>query len=235
MAKDKGAYSLLINPDDDNKNLKMKRKEQKKSKKNLWIIVIILCLTLGLIFLYNNYKTKIYYNKDYKKIANDVKISIIVPAYNTEDYVGRSIESALNSTIKDIEIICINDGSADNTAKAVKKYVDINPRVVLIDFKKNKGQSYGRNYGMTIAKGEYYAFLDSDDIVDPNFYANLYHHSKGYDVVIGKLCDSTNFSNEYVVDPLPWIHGYASDSIFRKEFIDKHNVLYPVGQKTQED
>ncbi|ORX87039.1 nucleotide-diphospho-sugar transferase [Anaeromyces robustus] len=236
MGKSKEEYLLLIDSDNDNKNLKIK-KEQKKNKNYLWTTVIILCITLlGCIYVYKVfYEDKIFYNSSYKDIMNDIKLSVIVPAYNTEEFVGRSIESALNSTIKDIEIICINDGSVDNTAKVIKKYVNLNPRVVLIDLKKNKGQSYGRNFGMKIAKGKFYGYLDSDDIIDPKFFENLYNHSKGYDVVIGNLCDSTNFSDKSVTAPLPWIHGYAGDSIYRKEFMDKHNVIFPVGKKIQED
>lgn len=88
-----------------------------------------------------------------------MKVSAIIPAYNVEKYINRSINSALNQTYKPFEIIVIDDGSSDNTAKLVKDYEDD----VRYIFQANQGSSSARNLGIEKAKGDWIAFLDSDD------------------------------------------------------------------------
>ena len=95
-------------------------------------------------------------------------ISVIVPAYNSEKFVGKCIESIQNNTYQNIEIIIINDGSKDNTAAVVSEYAKADPRVVLIN-KENGGVSKARNTGIDVATGEYIAFLDSDDCYMEHF------------------------------------------------------------------
>jgi glycosyltransferase involved in cell wall biosynthesis len=92
-----------------------------------------------------------------------VKISVIIPTYNYGEFICDSIESVINQTYKDFEIIVVDDGSTDNTPEVVKKYKD---RVSYI-YKENEGPSSARNYGIKNAKGEYLCFLDSDDIFLP--------------------------------------------------------------------
>lgn len=88
-----------------------------------------------------------------------MKISVVIPAYNVEKYINRSIESALNQTYKPFEIIVIDDGSIDNTARLVKNYENH----VKYIFQPNQGSSSARNFGIDKAKGDWIAFLDSDD------------------------------------------------------------------------
>ncbi|MCT7530916.1 glycosyltransferase family 2 protein [Aliarcobacter cryaerophilus] len=101
------------------------------------------------------------------------KISIIIPVYNTEQYLVQCIDSILNQTLKDIEIILINDGSTDNSYKILQEYKKKDSRIVLIN-QKNKGQGKARNVGIKIAKATYLAFVDSDDFISPLMLENLY-------------------------------------------------------------
>ena len=95
------------------------------------------------------------------------KISVIVPVYNTEKYIGRCIESILNQSYKELEVIVINDGSSDGSAEIIRKYAENDSRIIFID-NKNYGVSESRNIGIRNAKGEYIQFVDSDDFIDEN-------------------------------------------------------------------
>ena len=90
------------------------------------------------------------------------KISIIIPVYNAAAFIAESLESVRKQTLKDIEIICINDGSTDETAQIIQKAREKDPRIVLLK-QKNAGSGAARNYGLSKATGEYIAFLDGDD------------------------------------------------------------------------
>lgn len=96
------------------------------------------------------------------------KVSIIVPVYNGEKLLKRCLKSLLNQTLQDIEIICVNDGSTDNSVKIIKKYLD--SRLKLINNNINSGLSVSRNKGMEIATGEYVGFVDCDDWVDNDYF-----------------------------------------------------------------
>jgi len=100
------------------------------------------------------------YKKIMKKKPN---VSVIIPTYNRAQIIGRAIESALNQTYQNIELIIIDDGSTDNTMEVIKKYRSWDKRVKYICHEKNRGGSAARNTGIKIALGKYIAFLDSDD------------------------------------------------------------------------
>ncbi|MCK5537348.1 MAG: glycosyltransferase family 2 protein [Bacteroidales bacterium] len=93
-----------------------------------------------------------------------LSVSIIVPAYNAEQYIAEAIQSVLNQTFQDWELLVIDDGSRDNTAKIVKSFFD--PRIILIQ-QENGGVSSARNKGLEGVKGKYITFLDADDILPP--------------------------------------------------------------------
>ena len=95
------------------------------------------------------------------------KVSIIVPVYNVERYIVRSMDSLVNQTLKDIEIIVVNDGSTDNSKKLIEIYQKKYPNKIKLVDKKNGGLSDARNYGIPYATGEYIAFLDADDRFAP--------------------------------------------------------------------
>ena len=100
-------------------------------------------------------------------------ISVIMPVYNVEQYLRRSIESVLNQTFKDFELICINDGSTDNSLEILNEYATKDPRIQIIN-QENAGLSCARNSGLEIVQGEYIAFIDSDDFYATNFLEVLY-------------------------------------------------------------
>lgn len=101
------------------------------------------------------------------------KVSIIIPIYNAESYLSRAIESVQNQTLKDIEIILVNDGSTDRSLAICEEYRDKDKRIKLIDIV-NSGVSVARNTGMEIATGDYIGFIDADDYIENNMYENMY-------------------------------------------------------------
>lgn len=103
---------------------------------------------------------------------NDL-ISIIVPAYNAQSHIGKCIESIIDQTYKNLEIIIINDGSVDSTLSICKKYEKQDGRIVLIN-QENRGVSYCRNEGVKRATGEFVVFVDSDDYIDYKMIETLY-------------------------------------------------------------
>ena len=94
-----------------------------------------------------------------------VKISVIIPCYNAEKYLDQCLTSVMNQTLRDIEIICVDDGSTDRTVEMLHDYAKRDARIQVI-CQKNQFAGVARNRGMEVAKGEYFAFLDSDDYYD---------------------------------------------------------------------
>ena len=105
------------------------------------------------------------------------KISVIVPIYNVEKYINRCLDSLINQTLEDIEIILVNDGSPDNCGRICEEYSKIDQRIRVIH-KENGGLSSARNAGLELARGEFVAFVDSDDYVDLSIYEKLYNAAK---------------------------------------------------------
>ncbi len=102
-----------------------------------------------------------------------IKLSIIVPCYNTSEYIEDCLNSLMECNYRDIEFLIINDASSDNTAHKVKRYCEIDDRFHLINLEKNIGLGFARNHGIEIARGEWLCFLDSDDWIDLN---NLFYY-----------------------------------------------------------
>ena len=117
------------------------------------------------------------------------KISIIVPIYNAKEHLDKCVESILEQTEKNLEIILVDDGSKDNSFEICKKYEKIDQRVKVIH-QENAGVSVARNHGIEIAEGEYIGFVDSDDWIEPVMYERLLKEAKetNADVV---MCDAT--------------------------------------------
>lgn len=100
------------------------------------------------------------------------KISVIIPVYNVEKYLAECLTSVVNQTFKDIEIICVNDGSTDNSPKILKEFAQKDSRIRIIN-QENQGLSAARNTGLDVATGEYVSFIDSDDFVRTDLYADI--------------------------------------------------------------
>lgn len=122
-------------------------------------------------------------NKDYimNKINSTPKISVIIPVYNTELYLSECLNSVTNQTLKEIEIICINDGSTDNSLKILKEYTQKDERIKIID-QNNQGLSCSRNNAFKITNGEYVVFLDSDDYIDSNSLRIIYNQMTAHNL-----------------------------------------------------
>ena len=112
-------------------------------------------------------------------------ISIIIPVYNTEKYIEECITSLLNQSLKEIEIICINDGSTDNSLKLLKDFEQKDPRIIVIS-QENSGPANARNIGLNSASADYIYFMDSDDYISNNFLESMYNKAKASkaDIVI---------------------------------------------------
>lgn len=128
-----------------------------------------------------------------------IKLSIIVPCYNTSKYINKCLDSLINQTLKNIEIILINDGSTDDTDKIIKSYKD--KRIVYIN-KNNEGIGKTRNLGIELAKGEYLSFIDSDDYVSLDFCEKMYNKAErdNCDIVI---CDYYKDDNNLISVKIP--------------------------------
>lgn len=116
-----------------------------------------------------------------------IKVSVIVPVYNVEKYLDKCLTTLAKQTLKDIEIIIVNDGSPDNSQKIIDKYTKKYSNMKCY-IKENGGLSDARNYGIKKANGEYIAFLDSDDYVTEDMYKKMYEKAKSgnFDIVV---CD----------------------------------------------
>lgn len=108
-----------------------------------------------------------------------VKVSVVIPVYNSAIFLKDCLESLLKQTLSEIEIICINDGSTDNSLEILKSYAEKDERIKVVN-KKNEGQSIARNIGINMACGEYLGFVDSDDWVDLDYFEKLYNAAQKY-------------------------------------------------------
>ena len=154
------------------------------------------------------------------------KVSVIVPVYNVEKYLEKCLDSLVNQTLKDIEIIVVNDGTKDNSQEIIDKYTKKYPKKVKGFIKENGGQSSARNYGLEYAKGEYIGFVDSDDYVELDMFEKLYNKAKEDDFDIS-ICN-LNFVYEDTDDKKEFSINMNSD-LTDKESLRKHMInIYPV-------
>ena len=116
------------------------------------------------------------------------KVSIIVPVYNTANKLEKCLESLVNQTMQDIEIVIVNDGSTDNSEKIIMEYQDKYPNIIKYYKKENTGVSDTRNYGLNVAKSEYIMYIDSDDYIDIHTLEKLNKYiENGIEVIKFKL------------------------------------------------
>lgn len=186
------------------------------------------------------------------------KISIIVPIYNVEKYLDRCMQTLINQTLQDIEIIMVDDGSPDNCPKLCDEYAQKDNRIKVIH-KKNGGLSDARNAGLNIATGEYVAFIDSDDFTSINAYEKLYNVAikDNYDIVFagfvrhdkeGNIIKCFTYNREYIGKDINYflsdmLYQEKQDSeekeicmsvwnaIYKKEILDKNNIRFKSERK----
>ena len=121
-------------------------------------------------------------------------LSVIIPVYNVENYLNECLDSVTSQTLDDMEIICIDDGSTDNSPYILKEYQKKDSRIKIIT-KENGGQATARNLGIKEAQGEYIAFVDSDDFIEPTMFEKLYTKAKDYNLDI-TMCKIATYNNQ---------------------------------------
>ena len=177
------------------------------------------------------------------------KISVIVPVYNNEKYIGKCIESILKQKMQDFEIIIVNDGSTDDSEKVINKYLTLYMEKIKYYKKENGGISSTRNFGINKATGDYICFVDSDDYISDDLFEKLdkYIH-KQIDIIkykcikvdenfkeieridgpVFKCCNGQDafdklFSNDVLIDTV-WL------CLYRREFFLNNNLFFPEGK-----
>ena len=185
----------------------------------------------------------------------DHLVSIIIPVYNVEKYLSQCIESVINQTYKNLEIILIDDGSPDNCGEICDSYAEKDSRIIVLH-KKNEGVSAARNDGIAISKGEYICFVDSDDYVLENYVETLYktivekkvdvvscgffrkyggvlYHNKKDQYSVAVECNSSQgFYDKLCIDfraDVPW------NKIFKSSIIKEHHIAFQPGIHPGED
>ena len=130
---------------------------------------------------------------------SDIKVSVIMPVYNAGEYLHRAISDVLGQTLREIELICIDDGSTDNSLKIIKEFHDNDDRVRIVT-ENNAGASIARNKGIVRARGEYMIFLDADDFYEPQLLATLYDAAKkdNLDIAVARFDIYNESQNKYV-------------------------------------
>ena len=153
------------------------------------------------------------------------KISVIIPVYNVEKYLNRCLDSIVNQTLKEIEIICLNDGSTDNSLSILKEYASKDNRIKVID-KENEGLGYTRKVGLDNSSGEYILFCDSDD-----YYAELTAFEKLYNFAIEKNVDIVGFDFYHVSftskykNRFYFIPNFSHEEIFTYKDLENINSI----------
>lgn len=173
-------------------------------------------------------------------------VSVIVPVYNVSEYLRECLDSVINQTFENIEIICVNDGSTDDSPKILDEYVMKDKRIKRID-KSNGGLSSARNAGLKVAKGKYIDFVDSDDFIEPDTIERAVSNIGGADVVFygtnvfgDAMMDRRKDDEEYYRIKFS---GYvelsdhmrnntdvsAWNKLYRKDIIDRYDITFPEG------
>lgn len=157
------------------------------------------------------------------------KISVIIPVYNVQDYLCQCLDSVVNQTFENIEIICVNDGSTDNSLEILNRYAEYDKRITIIN-QKNKGLSKARNIGIKLATGKYIYFLDSDDFIDINAFEKLYTIAEldKLDFIsfnYNTICSSDNLKEFYINKKnrereIYYDNIYSGDTMFEKLIVD---------------
>ena len=225
---------------------------------------IFLCYYVEAYFLRLNHNYIIIKNAkgDPKTIAKIItknridytpKVSVIIPTYNSEEFLVNCLETVINQTLKEIEIICVDDGSIDNTLYILKNYAKKDERITILK-QKNLNVGFARNAGLTVAKGKYLSFLDSDNFFDLNMLEEMYEKiiKEKSDIIICQnktfdndngLLDEESLSYNLKFDLISNINrfsvheisnsifqlfeGWAWDKLFRTDFILSNNIKFP--------
>ena len=188
---------------------------------------------------------------------DNIKVSVILPVYNGEKYIKKCMESLIDQTLKEIEIICVDDGSVDGTLEALKEYENLDNVTVITQ--ENAGAGAARNKGMSYAKGEYLSFLDADDIFEKDmlevaynkavedkadmvvfnsdqYYEDTQEYKKAdWTLRYAKIPPYTPFKHRQMTDNVFKVFvGWAWDKLFLKEFVGRYSLKFQE-QRTSND
>lgn len=173
-----------------------------------------------------------------------IKVSVLIPVYNTEKYLEQCLISVEKQTLKDLEIICINDGSTDQSLQIIKEHQSKDPRIKIID-KQNTGYGHSMNQGLKSATGEYIGVVESDDFADEKMFEYLYSIAKTHDVEIVKsnywhhygqgsdgyceMLEGCPYDKVTSLQETPELYFKNTNlwsSIYRKDFLLKHDIWF---------
>lgn len=172
-----------------------------------------------------------------------VKVSVIVPVYNVELYLRKCLDSLVNQTLKDIEIILVNDGTKDNSADIMQEYAQKYSNIRIFE-KPNGGLSDARNFGMKYATGEYIGFVDSDDYVETNMYGLMYNSAVENDSDMVEC----NFFHDYpdsqdieigekyndIQHMIMLGRSVVWNKIYRREWLQKNDITFTKGTNNED-
>lgn len=181
---------------------------------------------------------------------DSIKVSIIMPVYNVGNYINKSLNSIINQSLKEIEIICVDDGSTDNSLEILKEYQKKDERVVIIK-QENSGAAVARNKALNMAKGEFIAFIDADDYYpDETVLKDLYFAAKDNKVYIAggslenftdkqinaeKINDERVFHKNGIIEYKDYQYDfYYQRFIYSKDLIDKNDIKFPIYRRGQD-
>lgn len=178
------------------------------------------------------------------------KISVIIPVYNVEKYLPQCLESIIGQTLKDIEIICVNDGSKDSSKEILEKYADSDNRMIVVN-KCNAGYGAACNVGLRLARGEYISIIESDDFIDKKMFEDLYAIAKKNNADLVKsayyeyrdssgdspaVVNKINWSEQYKMPVKPcvisecsqflYFHPSIWSCIYKKSFLEINNIKF---------
>lgn len=171
-----------------------------------------------------------------------IKVSVIVPVYNVEDYLEKCLLSLQNQTLKEIEIIVVDDGSKDHSFEIMKQFQEKDSRFKIYQ-KENGGLSDARNFGMERVSGEYIVFIDSDDYVDEAMFEEMYECAKREDADVVECDFIWEYPNKQKIDssklrdsknPFLDIRVLACNKIYRNSFLKRIGITFLKGYRYED-
>lgn len=185
-------------------------------------------------------------------------VSVIIPCYNAEKYLGQCLDSVMKQTLQDVEVICVDDGSSDSTVEILKEYEKKDSRLKVFT-QKNQGAGTARNTGLRVATGKYLSFLDSDDFFEPDMLMEAYKAAENNQAEIVVFNSDQYHMDKKEFVGVPWVMriedippympftyrqltdnifktfvGWAWDKLYRRDFVLEHNLLFQE-QRTTND
>ena len=193
-------------------------------------------------------------------MGENIKVSVVIPVYNAYDYLRPALDSVIDQSLREIEIICVDDGSTDDSPKLLRQYAYVDKRIVVVSNGINAGVSTARNKGLIRAVGEYVIFLDADDFYEPGLLQELYDRARAddLDIVISRFdyyhnkkatftpgVDEPHGSiysggavashSEYPDHIFSSTSGFVWNKLFRTAFLKDKGLMFPAEFSVFED